>query len=123
MLLSSSFVRTSAADAAECSEEGHARLVPIPSFERRLALQGLGGRAIEDEHCRGHRLTLDPCRHAFGLHHGSSHTDHCLVLSLYHALLLWQVWRGVVSHHTLISAVRCEFHRSEFATAVSPQHA
>ena len=77
------------ADAAERSEEGHARLAPILSFERRLTLQGLSGRAIEDEHHRGHRLTLEPCRHAFSLHHGLSHVDHRLVSLLHHAILLW----------------------------------
>ena len=110
------------ADAAECSEEGHAWLTPIPSFERRLTHQGLGRRAVEDEHRRGHRHTLEPYRHVFGLHHGSGHADHHLVPSLHHAILLWRVRRGVVSHHTLIRIVRSELHRSEFAAAISPQH-
>ena len=44
------------ANAAECPEEGHARLAPILSFKRRLARQGLGRRAVEDEHRRGHTL-------------------------------------------------------------------
>ena len=97
--------------------------MPISSFEWHLALQGLGGRAVEDGHCRGHRLTLEPYRHALGLHHGSSHADHRLVPPLHHAILLWRVWRGVVSHHTLIHVVRSKLHRSEFVTAISPQHA
>ena len=111
------------ADTANDLEEGHARLVPISSFERRLARQGLGRSAVEDE-CRcGHCLTLEPCQYAFGLHHGSSHANHRLVPSLYHTILLWRVQRGVVSPHTLIRAVRNELHRSEFATTISPQHA
>ena len=52
------------ADAAECPEEGHVRLAPIPSFKRRHALQGLCGRAVEDEHHRDRHLTPEPCRHA-----------------------------------------------------------
>ena len=79
--------------------------------------------AVEDEHRRGHRLSLELCRHNFGLHHGSSHADHRLVSPLHHAILLLQVRRGVVSHHTLIRAVRNELHRSEFAAAISPQYA
>ena len=110
------------ADAAKCPEEGHIWLVSMPSLERRLALQGLGGSAVEDEHRRGYRPTSEPCWHAFGLHHGSSHADHCLVPPLHHAILLWRVRRGVVSHHTLTRAVRSELHRSEFAAAISPQH-
>ena len=31
--------------------------------------------------------------------------------------------RGVLSHHTLFHAVRSKLHRSEFATAISSQHA
>ena len=111
------------ADAAECLEEGHARLAPIPSFKRCLARQGLGRRAVEDEHRHGHYLTLEPCRHSIGLHHRSSHADHHLVPALHHVILLWRVRRGVVSHHTLIRAVRSELNRSEFAAAISPQHA
>ena len=57
------------ANAVECPEDGHARLASMPSLERHLPLQGLGGCTVEDEHRRGHRLTLEPCWHAFGLHH------------------------------------------------------
>ena len=77
------------ADTAKCPEEGHIRLASMPSLERRLALQGLGGRAVEDEHRRGHCLSLELCWHAFGFHHGSSHADHRLVPPLHHAVLLW----------------------------------
>ena len=68
-------------------------------------------------------LPQNLCRHAFSLHHGSSHADHRLVLPLHYAILLWRVRRGVVSHHTLICVVRSELHRSEFAVVISPQHA
>ena len=111
------------ADAAKCPKEGHIWLMSMPSLERRLALQGLGGSVVEDEHRCGHRLTLEPCRHALGLHHGSSHADHHLGPPLHHAILLWRVQRGVVSHHTLIRAVCSELYRSQFVAAISPQRA
>ena len=84
------------ADAAKCPKEGHIRLVSMPSLEQRLALQGLGGRMVEDKHRRGHRLSLELHRHLLSLHHGSSHADHRLVLPLHHAILLWRVRRGAV---------------------------
>ena len=44
-------------DAAKCPKERHIWLASMPRLEWRLALRGLGGRAVEDKHRRGHRLS------------------------------------------------------------------
>ena len=83
MLLSSNLVRTSFVFLTWPMQ---------PNVWRKDTLgfaSGLGGRAVEDEHRRGHRLSPELCQHTFGLHHGLSHADHRLIPLLHHAVLLW----------------------------------
>jgi hypothetical protein len=79
--------------AAEDAKVAHRRLAPVPGLVWCLAIEGLGGGAIEQV--------------------GGSH--HRLVVALDDAVLLRSVWRREVAVDPLIGAVRRELGRRELA--------
>src|SRR5512141_2509727 len=95
----------------------------MPSLVRCPTVEGLGRRAVEDVDGCHHRLPPEDGRHPPLLEKSPSHPHNRLVAPLDDAVLLWAIRRGVVALNALISAVRREFSRREFAAVVSAQHA
>ena len=95
----------------------------MPGLVGRPAVQGLGRRAVEEVDGRHHRLSPEDSWHPPLLEEGPSHPHNRLVAPLDHAVLLRAVRRGVVALNALISAVRREFSRREFAAVVGAQDA
>jgi hypothetical protein len=94
----------------------------MSSLVRRLAVESLGGRAVEDVDSRHHRLSPKDSSHFPLLEEGLSHPHNRLVAPLDDVILLLVVRRRVVALNTLIHAVRRKFSRHEFAAVVGAQH-
>ena len=120
VLLSSSLLMwpSSEHEVAEDPQVGDCRLAPMPSLVRCPTVECLGRRAVEDVDGRHHRLSPEDSRHPPLLEKGPSHPHNRLVAPLDDVVLLWAVRRGVVALNALVSAVRCEFSRREFAAVV-----
>jgi hypothetical protein len=108
---------------AEDPQVGDHRLAPMPSLIRGLAVESLGRRPVEDIDSRHHHLSPENSRHPPLLEEGPSHPHNRLVSPLDGAVLLQAVRCGVVELNALISAVRREFSRREFAAIVNVQYA
>ncbi|RLN13108.1 hypothetical protein C2845_PM09G13320 [Panicum miliaceum] len=109
-------------EAAEDPQVGDRRLAPMPSLVRCPAIEGLGGRAVEDVDSCHHRLSPEDSRHPHLFEEGPNHPHSRLVAPLDDAVLLRAVQREVVALNALISSVRREFSRREFAVVVGAQH-
>jgi hypothetical protein len=105
-------------ETAKDAEVAHHRLAPVPGLVRRLAVKGLGGRAVEEMDDSHHRLPLVDCWHPSLLEEGAGGGHHRLVAALNDAVLLWGVRRGEVTLDSLIGAVRRELSRRELAAVV-----
>ncbi len=105
-------------ETAKDAEVAHHRLAPMPGLVRRLAVKGLGGRAVEEMDGSHHRLPPVDCWHPSLLEEGAGSGHHYLVAALHNAVLLRGVWRGEVALDPLVSAVRRELSRRELATVV-----
>jgi hypothetical protein len=87
--------------AAEDAKVAHRGLAPMPSLVWRLAVEGLGGGAVEQLDSSHHRLTPVDRRHPSLLEEGTGGGHHRLVAALDDAFLLRSVrrekWRWIPS--------------------------
>jgi len=104
--------------AAEDAKVAHRGLAPVPGLVWRLAVEGLGGGAVEQVDGGHHRLTPVDRRHPSLLEEGTGGGHHRLVAALDDAVLLRSVRRGEVAVDPLIGAVRRELGRRELAAVV-----
>jgi hypothetical protein len=91
----------------------------VPGLIRRLAVKGLGGRAVEEMDDSHHRLSRVDCRHPSLLEEDVGGGHHCLVATLNDAVLLRGVRRREVALDPLVGAVRRELSCRELAAIVS----
>jgi hypothetical protein len=94
--------------AAKDTKVAHCGLAPMPGLIWRLAVEGLGGGAVEKVDDSHHYLTPIECRHPSLLEEGASGGHHCLVVTLDDAVLLRGVRHGEVTMDPLVGIVRRE---------------
>jgi hypothetical protein len=99
-------------------EVAHRGLALVPGLVWHLAIEGLGGGAVEQVDDSHHRLTLVECRHPSLLEEGTGGGHDRLVVALDDAILLWGVRHGEVMMDPLVGAICHELGRSELTAVV-----
>ena len=93
----------------------HRRCGPIPQLVECFAAGALCRRHVEDVDRGVDSLTPKRVGESTRLEHAPGHPNHCLVLSLDDAILLWRVWRRELVPNSKLGAVRREFCRRELS--------
>ena len=99
----------------------HRRYDPIPRLVRCFAAGALCRRPIEDVDRGVDGLPPELAGKSTRLDHAPGHPDHCQVLPLDDAILLWRVWHRELVRKSELDAVRCEFCRHELSSAIGTQ--